>query len=123
MNKTWREYVPAIEHMVVDSQSYSRDPFAVVVLTADPNRISTNDITVYKKIIKIKGVGCTKRNRYAKTKDEPDVSFDIRVATERALKDLYYQVVTGSKKDMDTFMTRLLETQKDSIIMSDYDMK
>ena len=56
---------------------HSRDPFTVVILES-----------IFPDKTKIVGVGCSKRARYGKIKDEPNLETGIKIARDRAIKDI-----------------------------------
>ena len=101
MNNTWRHYLKALQSMVADSEIYTRDPFTVMVITADPERMSSGKVSGPPWLLK--AVGVSKRNRYARTKDDPDAVLGSRIATERAYKDLYNQTISVHKEAMDLY--------------------
>jgi len=95
----WRHYVPALKQLITSSESYVRDPYAVTILTIEvPVQNAKKDS---KEKTVFKGLGFSKRVRYAMMRDDPDPDFAQKLSTERAYKDLYKQMVGELKPLLD----------------------
>jgi len=98
----WRNCLPAIKAMIESSSEFRRDPWTVCILKANPHKLFSDPRNsgilnfhppTPDSVVVIMGVGVAKRNRYAKTADMVNPERGIRIALDRAYRDIYDQSI------------------------------